>query len=457
MKYGSCLSRRSAMCAQFSADGSKIFVLGRRQGPLLYDISSPVALAEFDHHGYFNSCTMKSGCFGDGYVYSGSDDYNLYGWKVPDFDKQDSKETLQIRSADMLLKGHRSIVNQVRYEPNFSILASSGVEKMIKLWSPFPLSQKRSSNRQAQDGDGNGTGNDRRRNRRDDFFWWMTLGDSMISHDCNRESTEENPNMIAFFDSLVKRDIDSSSSDATDSDDADLEDVRSRTERTVLRLRSRRRNDSSSDENIPNDDSGDRGQNEDMDAENNDTSSNDDGDATSSTTQSAPTSPSRPTVREIIERKRRLALQRRRQRASNDSDHIRRTLVAAKEAIDSSDTNSDDTTESADNVGNDDSSDRNEGDQLLPAALRVKPPASDSVINQQILLKLEEELKCGDEEEEEDDTEPMASTSTSSANNNSTSTSSSSAGASESNSNSEKPTFKKGKGGKGRSYRRQDS
>lgn len=39
----------------------------------------------------------------------------------------------------MVLYGHRSIVNQVRYNPQKCILASSGVEKMIKLWSPFEM------------------------------------------------------------------------------------------------------------------------------------------------------------------------------------------------------------------------------------------------------------------------------------------------------------------------------
>lgn len=39
----------------------------------------------------------------------------------------------------MVLRGHRSIVNQVRYNQGSCIFASSGVEKIIKIWSPFPL------------------------------------------------------------------------------------------------------------------------------------------------------------------------------------------------------------------------------------------------------------------------------------------------------------------------------
>lgn len=37
----------------------------------------------------------------------------------------------------MVLYGHRSIVNQVRYNSQKCILASSGVEKVIKIWRPF--------------------------------------------------------------------------------------------------------------------------------------------------------------------------------------------------------------------------------------------------------------------------------------------------------------------------------
>lgn len=54
-------------------------------------------------------------------------------WKIPADDIQ------WVDSAHMKLCGHRSIVNQVRYNKSSCILASSGVEKMIKLWSPFSL------------------------------------------------------------------------------------------------------------------------------------------------------------------------------------------------------------------------------------------------------------------------------------------------------------------------------
>jgi hypothetical protein len=40
---------------------------------------------------------------------------------------------------DLINDQYRSIVNQVRYNPHLQILASSGVEKTIKLWSDWPF------------------------------------------------------------------------------------------------------------------------------------------------------------------------------------------------------------------------------------------------------------------------------------------------------------------------------
>lgn len=63
----------------------------------------------------------------------GSDDFNLYMWRIP------PTEVKWVDTAHMVLRGHRSIVNQVRYNQASCIFASSGVEKIIKIWSPFPL------------------------------------------------------------------------------------------------------------------------------------------------------------------------------------------------------------------------------------------------------------------------------------------------------------------------------
>lgn len=38
-----------------------------------------------------------------------------------------------VENTQMVLYGHRSIVNQVRYNPQKCLLASSGVEKIVKV------------------------------------------------------------------------------------------------------------------------------------------------------------------------------------------------------------------------------------------------------------------------------------------------------------------------------------
>ncbi|XP_065320672.1 putative uncharacterized protein DDB_G0277255 isoform X2 [Gordionus sp. m RMFG-2023] len=158
----------NVMSAKFNSDGSLVMALFRRLGPQLYpsnhdilkrghghsfksdevDKENPLMpICKFDHPTYYNSCTMKSGCFAgdkDQYIVSGSDDFNVYIWKIPDgvlslnFDIHASTYHLPY----YIMKGHRSIVNQTRFEPNQNLLVSSGVEKIIKIWSPNAIGLK---------------------------------------------------------------------------------------------------------------------------------------------------------------------------------------------------------------------------------------------------------------------------------------------------------------------------
>lgn len=73
------------------------------------------------------------------FEFIGSDDFNLYMWKIPPMDSKPWPRMVDF--AHMVLRGHRSIVNQVRYNQASCIFASSGVEKIIKIWSPFPLGE----------------------------------------------------------------------------------------------------------------------------------------------------------------------------------------------------------------------------------------------------------------------------------------------------------------------------
>ena len=208
MTYG---RNKSAMCANFSPNGSQIFVLGRKLNPFLYDLANPLPIAEFDHPGYWNRCTMKSGTFGaQDYVFSGSDNFAIYAWKIPE--NCDDQGFQYIKRADFVLQGHQSIVNQVRYNSTFDVLASSGVEKRIKLWSPFDIAN-----------DESGPENSGRRRKISRTENRMTLY-AQSTELLDTETTEENPKMLAFFDTLVQRDFSSDSEETlsdTESDDID--------------------------------------------------------------------------------------------------------------------------------------------------------------------------------------------------------------------------------------------
>jgi len=222
MEYGSMGGRQqTSMYVRWNMSGDRILGLRRRLPPVLYRIDKPGSVAQFDHPGYYNSCTMKSCCFGgpdDEYVLSGSDDFNLYMWAVP----KEGDQTEWVGRAHHVLQGHRSIVNQVRYNHSRGVIASSGVEKVVKLWSvlPLPDSEDMARNKKEE--------KERRGDRRvyshEEYIGLVLRSGSMISHDYSSESTEENPRMMAFFDSLVQREIEGwDTSDGTE--DTESEEI----------------------------------------------------------------------------------------------------------------------------------------------------------------------------------------------------------------------------------------
>lgn len=123
--------------------------LGNRLSSSLYNSNSSNCICEFDSFGYYSSITQKDVCFAgpnDEYACVTSDDFNVYLFRIPEELRNRSTSSNDdpikfINSADFVLKGHRSIVNKVEYNHRRSILASSGVEKVIKLWSPFRLNE----------------------------------------------------------------------------------------------------------------------------------------------------------------------------------------------------------------------------------------------------------------------------------------------------------------------------
>ncbi|XP_071752793.1 DDB1- and CUL4-associated factor 5 [Centroberyx gerrardi] len=227
LRYGGSMSLQSAMSVRFNSTGTQLLALRRRLPPVLYELHSRLPSFQFDNQGYFNSCTMKSCCFAgdkDQYILSGSDDFNLYMWKIPK-DPEAGGPGRVVNGAFMVLKGHRSIVNQVRFNPHTYMICSSGVEKVIKVWSPYQQPDSL--------GDLDGRVEDKSRSlyTHEEYISLVLNSGSGLSHDYVSQSIQEDPRMMAFFDSLVRREIEGWSSDS----DSDL------SEEAILQLHARGR------------------------------------------------------------------------------------------------------------------------------------------------------------------------------------------------------------------------
>lgn len=238
---GSNGASQNSMSVRFNQTGNLIVALRRRQSPVLYHIDNPEPITEFYHQDYYNSCTMKSCCFageGDRYIVSGSDDFNLYVWKVPDVRVPEPGVPVEnvLEPSHLVLYGHRSIVNQARYNPHYCLLASSGVEKIIKIWSAIHYPEMRGNISTEE----LGSDNPREIYSHEDYVSLVHHSGMFISHNYSDQSTSEDPRMMAFFDSLVQRELEcvaeetitdedsnsaspTSESDTTDSDDLYLD------------------------------------------------------------------------------------------------------------------------------------------------------------------------------------------------------------------------------------------
>jgi DDB1- and CUL4-associated factor 5 len=91
IRYGGEDSAQSCMSVRFNSLGTQVLALRRRLPPILYRTEIAEPICQFYHSDYYNSCTMKSCCFAgefDEFVLSGSDDFNLYCWRVDDADRE---------------------------------------------------------------------------------------------------------------------------------------------------------------------------------------------------------------------------------------------------------------------------------------------------------------------------------------------------------------------------------
>lgn len=115
----------------------------------------------------------------------------------------------------MVLYGHRSIVNQVRYNPQKCVIASSGVEKVVKLWHPFEVEGWTGTLTE----ESNACDNARDLFSHDEYLSLVNTSGQNMTHDYSNQNTTEDPRMMAFFDSLVQREIEGwNSNDNSESD-----------------------------------------------------------------------------------------------------------------------------------------------------------------------------------------------------------------------------------------------
>ncbi|UMM34414.1 hypothetical protein L5515_007506 [Caenorhabditis briggsae] len=136
------------MGAKWSPSGKQYMALRRKQCPIYFDIVSQRCLTLASGSSplvYRNAKTIKSMTFIDDYtVATGSDLWGIHVWKAPRADddegfvlkeREGGGQYLTVEKEVKVLRGHRSIPNQIRFSSQNQLLVSSGVENSFKLWS----------------------------------------------------------------------------------------------------------------------------------------------------------------------------------------------------------------------------------------------------------------------------------------------------------------------------------
>lgn len=137
------------MGGTWSPSGNQYMAIRRRLCPIYFDVVSQRCFqldTDMRHLEYRNGKTVKSMTFIDDYtVCTGSDNWGIHFWKAPRADdtggfveyhrEADGLRELIIEKEIRVLRGHRSIPNQIRYSNHNRLLVSSGVENSFKLWS----------------------------------------------------------------------------------------------------------------------------------------------------------------------------------------------------------------------------------------------------------------------------------------------------------------------------------
>ncbi|WFC95184.1 hypothetical protein MBRA1_001831 [Malassezia brasiliensis] len=200
--HGTAVRRMETTGAQFDPSGRFLVADVSLFHPVLYAIGSPEPLATMSslqryphmspclpkpapvsldkYAGYRNSCTVKRGSFGfesqTGHLYyvTGSDDFRAYGWEIPPVEElvarresmsfsswlgDDKKgvDRVWFRTEDadnqphvvcppdldtpsFTLEGSRSIVNSALCHPTLPMIATAGIERVVRLHFATPAS-----------------------------------------------------------------------------------------------------------------------------------------------------------------------------------------------------------------------------------------------------------------------------------------------------------------------------
>ena len=134
---------------RFNGRGTRLLCLESNYPPVLYDIAAKRQM-EIGHgrmqlvmpEEFNRPLLMDSACFAgqnDELVVAGSEDSGIYVWTIPEgpiippLTEDGGNEPL------VVLRGHRSIVNQVRFNGHFGALASCSNDREIKFWTPLAL------------------------------------------------------------------------------------------------------------------------------------------------------------------------------------------------------------------------------------------------------------------------------------------------------------------------------
>uniref|UniRef100_A0A914HL93 Uncharacterized protein n=1 Tax=Globodera rostochiensis TaxID=31243 RepID=A0A914HL93_GLORO len=193
---------KRAMCADWSPSGELLLCVISQANPICFNLQNSEHLQLSDPK-YSNICTVKSCAFaGEQYMISGSDDWNIYVWKVPT-NWSDCADGCA--RAHTVLEGHRSIVNHVKYGQRNNLLLSCGVEKIVKCWSGLPL---RDSYQKPK--------------RRERISLPSAYGE--LEHGAMDSDTEEDLDTLQRFDFFYEQTLRSAARTVIDSTDDELSD-----------------------------------------------------------------------------------------------------------------------------------------------------------------------------------------------------------------------------------------